>query len=104
MSDDAIESQEPQRKESSLASGIAIIVWAGLSVSAMQQSAMQQSATWRQFAQCFVSLAWFIFLGGMIGGSFRVLRIENRKRAALVALAIMLPAAAAAAFARAAGV
>lgn len=36
-----------------------------------------------QFAQCFVSLAWFIFLGGMIGGSFRVLRIENRKRAAL---------------------
>lgn len=54
--------------------------------------------------QCFVSLAWFIFLGGMIGGSFRVLRIENRKRAALIALAIMLPALIAAVFARAAGV
>lgn len=99
MNDESIEPIEPRRKDSSLASGIALIVWAGLSA-----SAMQQSATWHQFAQCFVSLAWFIFLGGMIGGSFRVLRIENRKRAALVALAIMLPAAAAAAFARAAGV
>jgi hypothetical protein len=99
VSDAAIESPEPQRKASSLASGIAIIVWAGLSA-----SAMQQSATWHQFAQCFVSLAWFIFLGGMIGGSFRVLRIWNRKRAALVALAIMLPALTAAVFARAAGV
>lgn len=81
-------SSSEKQRPSGAVSAIFLLFWL---ISAV--GSLQTDRSFAALAQAFVSLGWLVLLGGLIGGTFAALRIYNRKRAVLVALAIMLPSA-----------